>query len=67
MMEEEYLDRGDYVLPEALIAFMAGSASGISQVLVGMPFDFVKVRLQCATTPLSLSTLLRDTIRHEGY
>ncbi len=55
------------MLPEAFIAFIAGSASGISQVLVGMPFDFVKVRLQCATGPLSLSTLLKDTIQQEGY
>ncbi|KAI1088505.1 mitochondrial carrier [Rostrohypoxylon terebratum] len=44
----------------------AGAAGGIAQVLIGQPFDIVKVRLQTSTAYPSALTAARTIYAHEG-
>ncbi|KAK4203508.1 putative mitochondrial carrier [Triangularia verruculosa] len=44
----------------------SGAAGGIAQVLIGQPFDIVKVRLQTSTTYPSALTAATSIYRHEG-
>lgn len=45
---------------------LAGTAGGITQVLVGQPFDTTKVRLQTSTTPTTALDVVRRLIKYEG-
>lgn len=45
---------------------LAGTAGGISQVLVGQPFDTTKVRLQTSTTPTTAMETVRNLLKNEG-
>ncbi|CCE65730.1 hypothetical protein TPHA_0M01550 [Tetrapisispora phaffii CBS 4417] len=45
---------------------LAGTAGGISQVLVGQPFDTTKVRLQTSTTPTSAIDVVKNLLKNEG-
>lgn len=45
---------------------LAGTAGGISQVLVGQPFDTTKVRLQTSSTPTTATEVIRKLVRNEG-
>ncbi|KAL1836246.1 hypothetical protein VTJ49DRAFT_5393 [Mycothermus thermophilus] len=44
----------------------SGAAGGIAQVLIGQPFDIVKVRLQTQTTHPSALSAAQSIWRHEG-
>ncbi|MCJ1442489.1 MAG: hypothetical protein MMC23_002984 [Stictis urceolatum] len=44
----------------------SGAAGGIAQVLIGQPFDIIKVRLQTTTTYPSALTCARQILAHEG-
>ncbi|WYZ34112.1 hypothetical protein EsH8_I_000388 [Colletotrichum jinshuiense] len=44
----------------------SGAAGGVAQVLLGQPFDIVKVRLQTATTPTSALTAASQIYKNEG-
>jgi solute carrier family 25 carnitine/acylcarnitine transporter 20/29 len=46
--------------------FLSGGAAGMSQVIVGQPFDIVKVRLQTSTVALSPITVLKELVSKEG-
>ncbi|GAA6041354.1 hypothetical protein JCM8097_007681 [Rhodosporidiobolus ruineniae] len=48
--------------------FMAGTASGVTKLVVGHPFDVVKVRLQCSPLGTYVGPLdaLRKTVSAEG-
>ncbi|CAN8105035.1 unnamed protein product [Discula destructiva] len=45
---------------------LSGAAGGVAQVLLGQPFDIVKVRLQTSTAPLSALTAATSIYRNEG-
>lgn len=45
---------------------LAGTAGGISQVLVGQPFDTTKVRLQTSTSPITAIEVIQKLIKNEG-
>jgi len=57
--------------PSYLKHSIAGTMAGVSRVLVGQPFDIVKVRMQAQskTTPLYSSSpdCLTKTVRNEGF
>ncbi|KAF3763654.1 mitochondrial carrier [Cryphonectria parasitica EP155] len=44
----------------------SGAAGGVAQVLLGQPFDIVKVRLQTATTPTTALSAATSIWRNEG-
>ncbi|KAF6802169.1 mitochondrial carrier C4G9.20c [Colletotrichum musicola] len=44
----------------------AGAAGGVAQVLLGQPFDIVKVRLQTSTTSTSALTAASQIYKNEG-
>ncbi|SCU86022.1 LADA_0D11716g1_1 [Lachancea dasiensis] len=44
----------------------AGTAGGIAQVLVGQPFDTMKVRLQTSRTPTTVATVVKNLVKNEG-
>ncbi|KAH6686819.1 mitochondrial carrier domain-containing protein [Plectosphaerella plurivora] len=44
----------------------SGAAGGITQVLVGQPFDIVKVRLQTSTTQSSALETAQSILKNEG-
>lgn len=46
--------------------FIAGGAGGVAQVLVGQPFDIVKVRQQMSSEPISPLKIIKDILKHEG-
>lgn len=46
--------------------FLSGAAAGMSQVIVGQPFDIVKVRLQTSTVTLSPISVLKELVAKEG-
>ncbi|KAL4471128.1 hypothetical protein ABPG72_006509 [Tetrahymena utriculariae] len=46
--------------------YIAGSIGGITQVLIGQPFDTIKVRLQSSVNKISIGECLKDLIRNEG-
>ncbi|QLG70298.1 hypothetical protein HG535_0A02360 [Zygotorulaspora mrakii] len=46
---------------------LAGTTGGIAQVLVGQPFDTAKVRLQTSTRVTSVSEVVRNLIKNEGF
>ncbi|KAL4438789.1 hypothetical protein ABPG74_013462 [Tetrahymena malaccensis] len=46
--------------------YIAGSIGGITQVLIGQPFDTIKVRMQSSVTKISISECIKDLIRNEG-
>ena len=54
----------------SLKSFIAGGGGGASLVLVGQPFDTIKVRLQNERTKVArfsgLGDCLRQTLRHAG-
>ena len=51
---------------EARREFVAGSIGGAASVVVGQPFDTVKVRVQASNTGQGAMQVLRKTIRNEG-
>ena len=53
-------------MPDLLIHLLPGAVGGISLVLVGHPFDLVKVRLQTSPVP-SLKHCLMEIIRGRGF
>ena len=53
-------------MPDLLIHLLPGAVGGISLVLVGHPFDLVKVRLQTSPVP-SLRRCLMEIIRGRGF
>ncbi|CAG8815718.1 18014_t:CDS:2, partial [Dentiscutata erythropus] len=56
--------------PNRLIGFMAGVASGVTKLLVGHPFDTIKVRMQTSEINIRFDgtiQCLRQTIRMEGF
>lgn len=49
------------------VDFISGAAGGITQVLVGQPFDLIKVRQQMNTNnKQSITVLVKDIIKNEG-
>ncbi|GJC77540.1 mitochondrial carrier protein [Colletotrichum tofieldiae] len=44
----------------------SGAAGGVTQVLLGQPFDIVKVRLQTSTTPTTALTAATQIYKNEG-
>ena len=46
--------------------FIAGGAGGVAQVLVGQPFDIVKVRQQMSSEPISPLKIIKDILKFEG-
>lgn len=52
--------------PSILESLLAGAAGGISLVLVGHPFDLVKVRLQTSTAFTSTSDAFKTLLQREG-
>jgi solute carrier family 25 (mitochondrial carnitine/acylcarnitine transporter), member 20/29 len=46
--------------------FIAGALAGTSQVLVGQPFDLVKVRLQTSTQAISPLVIAKNILLNEG-
>ena len=58
-------------LPSLLISFISGGVGGAFSVLIGHPFDLIKVRIQTSTTSttnnvVSITEMLSQTIRTEG-
>ena len=53
-------------MPDLLIHLLPGAVGGISLVLVGHPFDLVKVRLQTSPVP-SLRRCLIEIVRGRGF
>ncbi|PVU88898.1 hypothetical protein BB561_005653 [Smittium simulii] len=56
-------------IPMPLQEFIAGTAGGWAQVVVGHPFDTIKVRLQTMRSPTQYAgplDCLRQTVRYEG-
>eukprot|EP00300_Choanocystis_sp_HF-7_P039844 c618_g1_i1.p3 GENE.c618_g1_i1~~c618_g1_i1.p3 ORF type:complete len:167 (+),score=19.99 c618_g1_i1:104-604(+) len=65
-------DSNDSVLVSSIKNIIAGSARGITQVIVGHPLDTIKVRLQtqAASGEKKFSGVIdvyRQTVRKEGY
>lgn len=50
---------------EQATGFVAGTASGLTKLAVGHPFDTVKVRMQCAPTA-GVIACIRDIVRNES-
>ena len=46
--------------------FIAGGAGGIAQVIVGQPFDIIKVRQQTSNHPVSILKVIKDILKFEG-
>ncbi|ROT35826.1 mitochondrial carrier [Sodiomyces alkalinus F11] len=63
--EQKLQDQNGGALQTAKDLF-AGAAGGITQVLVGQPFDIVKVRLQTSTTHSSALEAATAIWKHEG-
>ncbi|RHZ77415.1 hypothetical protein Glove_180g82 [Diversispora epigaea] len=56
--------------PNRLIGFLAGVASGVTKLIVGHPFDTIKVRMQTSEINIRFDgtiSCLRQTIRMEGF
>ncbi|KAL2856634.1 mitochondrial carrier protein [Aspergillus pseudoustus] len=51
--------------PSAVKEFAVGAAGGITQVLIGQPFDIVKVRMQTQANQNAIQ-VARNILRHEG-
>ncbi|KAL3467059.1 mitochondrial carrier domain-containing protein [Aspergillus heterothallicus] len=51
--------------PSAVKEFAVGAAGGITQVLIGQPFDIVKVRMQTQANQSAIQ-VVRNILRHEG-
>lgn len=51
----------------ALEEFFAGSVGGACGVVVGHPFDTVKVRLQLADTHQTIGSVFRAIVGHQGF
>lgn len=58
--------RDNRVLSQNMREILAGCFSGVLQVLVGQPFDIVKVRMQSQTNPISPIDLTRGIWHNEG-
>ncbi|KAJ2513357.1 hypothetical protein GGI11_004431 [Coemansia sp. RSA 2049] len=57
------------VVPKTIVEFAAGTMGGWAQVVVGHPFDTIKVRMQTQPSPALYSSSMdcvRSTIRGEG-
>lgn len=52
------------LLSESTVSLLSGTVAGMAQVLVGHPFDTVKVRLQ--TKEVKALDCLRNTLKLEG-
>ena len=52
------------VLSESTISVLSGTLGGMAQVLVGHPFDTIKVRLQ--TKEVKAIDCLKNTLKLEG-
>jgi solute carrier family 25 carnitine/acylcarnitine transporter 20/29 len=51
---------------ENVIGFIAGIVSGATKLIIGHPFDTIKVRVQIDASTLPLKCL-KDTVRKEGF
>ncbi|ATY64291.1 mitochondrial carnitine acylcarnitine carrier [Cordyceps militaris] len=51
---------------QAVKDLLSGAAGGVAQVLIGQPFDIVKVRLQTTTQYAGALDAARSIYRHEG-
>lgn len=62
------MSRENAILSQSAMEIMAGSFSGVVQVLVGQPFDTIKVRLQSNQSNAYSGTLdcVSQTVRKEG-
>lgn len=46
---------------------LAGTAGGVSQVLIGQPFDTTKVRLQTSSVPTTALDVVKNLVKNEGF
>ena len=54
-------------MSENAIGFIAGLLSGITKLIVGHPFDTIKVRMQTSTIHKSPLNCLKQTLKNEGF
>lgn len=52
--------------PDQVKSFLAGGAAGVASVLVGHPFDTLKVRLQTGTQYSGLADCFKQTVAKDG-
>jgi len=52
---------------ESLKEFLAGGCSGVAQILVGHPFDTIKVRLQTDKSGTTALQMVQNTVKNEGF
>ncbi len=56
----------DSALNAGVRDFLAGTTGGVAQVIVGHPFNTLKVRLQTSTRYTGGMDCLRSTLKEEG-
>ncbi|CEP61069.1 uncharacterized protein LALA0_S02e06040g [Lachancea lanzarotensis] len=53
-------------LKQAAKDIFCGTVGGIAQVLVGQPFDIIKVRLQTSSVPTTAMDTVKNLVKNEG-
>ncbi|OMH84190.1 Mitochondrial basic amino acids transporter [Zancudomyces culisetae] len=62
-------DQQKKILPSGIVEFASGTMGGWAQVVVGHPFDTLKVRMQTQTVPTMYKNsldCLKSTVKNEG-
>jgi len=47
--------------------FLCGLTAGWTQIILGQPFDFVKVKIQTATNPSSVFSYAKEILNEFGW